>query len=64
MTWWIALRLEFENTVSTRSVGTQTWKQLIGLFKAFRFVKEIFSQSPLYRQCRKHPKKYAGGETS
>lgn len=41
-----------------------TWKQLIGLLKAFSFVKEICSQSLLYRQCRKHPKKYAGGETS
>lgn len=26
--------------------------------------RKIFSQPPLYRQCKKHPKKYAGGETS
>lgn len=43
---------------------THSWKQLIGLLKAFSFVKEICSEPLLYRQCRKHPEKYAGGETS
>lgn len=50
--------------VPTRKVGAETWKQLIGLLKAFSFVEEIFSQPLLCRQCRKHQKKYAGGETS